>query len=155
MTRLATGAPVAAAALAPILPDLFEALEGKPGHHGLVGSRCAHCERHFFPMQQRCPACHSDLQRCVFGEFGSIYSYTVVRTKAPFSLPEPYALGYVDLADVKLRVFALLDPAAVGQLAVGAPVVLMALPLGADAAGTPCMRPVFCLSPAASTTEPA
>lgn len=142
-------------ALPPIVPDLFESLEGRPGHVGLVGGHCASCDRDFFPLQHQCPDCFDPLQRRVFGEHGHIYSFTVVRTKAPFSLPEPYAVGYVDLADVKLRVFALLDPAAVGQLTVGAAVVLKALPLGVDASGMPCVRPVFCLTHAAGMKEAA
>lgn len=142
-------------ALPPIVPDLFEPLAGRPGHYGLVGGHCAVCEHDYFPLQHQCPDCHGVLQRRVFGEQGHVYSFTVVRTKAPFSLPEPYAVGYVDLSDVNLRVFALLDPSAAGQWTVGAPVTLKALPLGVDASGMPCLRPVFCLSQTADIKEAA
>lgn len=155
MTTQSNAVHAAGHALPPIVPDLFEELEGRPGHHALVGGHCAHCDRHFFPLQHQCSACFRPLQRRVFGERGHIYSFTVVRTKAPFSLPEPYAVGYVDLADVRLRVFALLDPTAIDQLTVGAPVILKTLPLGVDGAGTPCVRPVFCLSHATGMKEAA
>lgn len=129
----------------PVLPDLFQRLEGEGDRQGLVGAYCELCDRHFFPAPDHCPDCHGPVERRVFGGKGRVYSFTVVRTKAPFSLPEPYAVGYVDLADVPLRVFALLDPLSVGSLSIGQEVILRALPLGVDAAGMPCIRPVFCL----------
>lgn len=129
-----------------ILPDLFQTLSGHPHRYGLVGGYCKQCDGHSFPAPSLCPCCYGDLQRRVFGECGHVYSFTAVRTKAPFGLPEPYAVGYVDLVDVPLRVFALIDPAAIGSLAVGASVVLKAMPLGVDGHGRACLRPVFQLA---------
>lgn len=126
-----------------ILPDLFQALNEDPDRYGLVVGYCGKCEGYSFPTPSLCPKCYGDIQRHIFGEHGHVYSFTVVRTKAPFGLPEPYAVGYVDLADVPLRVFALIDPAAIGNLAVGAPVTLKAMPLGTDGHGMACLRPVF------------
>lgn len=129
----------------PIMPDLFQSLDGHADRHGLVGGYCSQCDRYFFPLTGQCPSCYGVPQRRVFGEHGQLYSFTVVRTKTPFALPEPYAVGYVDLVDVPLRVFALLDPAAIEHLAVGSALTLTAMLLGEDAQGVPCLRPVFCL----------
>lgn len=129
--------------LPPVVPDLFQALPDQPG---LVGGYCCQCERHFFPLIHQCPSCYGPLERRLVGERGHIYSWTVVRTRAPFALPEPYAVGYIDLADVPLRVFCLLDPEATADLTVGAAVSLKAMSLGVNASGTPCVRPVYCLA---------
>lgn len=137
----------------PLLPDLFEALDDRAEHHGLVGGYCAECDRHFFPAASQCPSCHGKLQRRVFGEYGYLYSFTVVRTRAPFALPEPYAVGYVDLEDVPLRVFALLDPAAIPLLQMGDRLVLKSMQLGENAEAMPCLRPVYCLLQPASQQE--
>jgi uncharacterized OB-fold protein len=126
----------------PLLPDLFEPLDGA-GRYGLVGGHCPACDRHVFPLAERCNACSGPLTRKVVGEHGRVYSYTVVRTKAPFGLPEPYAVGYVDLAETPLRVFGLIDPADVDGVEVGAAVTVTAKPIGVDAAGRACVRPVF------------
>lgn len=139
--------------LPPVVPELFQALDGHVGRHGLVGGYCATCDRYFFPAGGQCPGCYDKLQRRVFGELGRLYSFTVVRTRAPFALPEPYAVGYVDLDDVPLRVFALLDPAAIPLLEVGARLILKSMQLGENALATPCLRPVFCLYQEATGKE--
>lgn len=131
------------APLPPVAPDLFQALPHQPA---LVGGYCCQCERHFFPLINQCSSCYGMLERRLFGARGNIYSWTVVRTKAPFALPEPYAVGYIDLADAPLRVFCLLDPEAAADLTVGAAVSLKAMSLGVDASGAPCQRPVYCLT---------
>jgi uncharacterized protein len=50
---------------------------------------------------------------------GTIHSFTVIHTKAAFGLPEPYAVGYVDLERDGLRIFSLLDRQKIGQLHTG------------------------------------
>ncbi len=129
----------------PVARDLYQALDGDAGRYALVAGHCSGCGRHFYPLPGRCSSCHGPLTRALFGERGSIYSFTVVRTRAPFGLPEPYAVGYVDAEDLGLRVFGLLDPGCIDRLSVGAPVRLDVLPLGGDAEGRPCLRPVFTL----------
>lgn len=138
-----------------ILPDLFQPLSDHPDRFGLVGGYCEKCDEHSFPKPSLCPGCYGELQRRVFGEHGHVYSFTVVRTKAPFGLPEPYAVGYVDLVDVPLRVFALIDPGAIRSMTVGASVTLKVMPLGVDNHGTACLRPVFRLAAQIFGKEPA
>jgi len=128
--------------LPPLMPDLYESLPGA-GRYGLVGSRCRACGCRRFPFDAHCPECRGGMDREVVGTRGTVYSYTVVRTKAPFGLPQPYAVGYVDLAESSLRVFGLLDPAAIGSLEVGMPVEVTVMPLGVDGEGRRCLRPVF------------
>jgi uncharacterized OB-fold protein len=128
--------------LPPLMPDLFEPL-AEPGRYGLVGSRCRACGCRCFPLDPHCPKCQGGMDREVVGTHGKVYSFTVVCTKAPFGLPEPYAVGYVDLAESSLRVFGLLDPAAIGSLEVGMPVEVTVMPLGVDKEGRRCLRPVF------------
>ena len=77
------------------------------------------------------------------GSLGEIYTYTIIRTKAPLGLPTPYGVAYIDLADVPLRIFCLLDPAILNDLKVGMQVQLAAGQIGHDNQGTPCLRPYF------------
>ncbi|MEX6725449.1 Zn-ribbon domain-containing OB-fold protein [Parapedomonas caeni] len=123
-------------------PDVF--VEGAGGS-ALVGGHCRQCGSTWFPTAERCPEDGTRLEPIEIGRTGRLYSYTVVRTKAPFGLPEPYGVGYVDLDDVPLRVFMLLDPAQVDRLAIGAPVRLASATLGVGLNGEPCRRPYFTL----------
>jgi len=131
-----------AAALAELVPGLVERTIGY-GPYALVGSRCPDCGARAFPSAVRCPHCQGTPLRQGVGAAGSLYTYTVVRTRAPFGLPEPYAVGYVDLDESGLRVFGLIDPAMAGDLAVGLRVEVDLMRLGVDRKGRPCLRPVF------------
>jgi len=108
----------------------------------LVG-KCDCDDRHFFPVRAYCPRCLAPLSVKPVSGRGHVYAFTTVRRRAPFGLPEPYAIGYVDLAEVPLRVFGLFSPNAVTQLKVGAKVDLKVTPLGTDGAGMPCLRPIY------------
>ena len=109
----------------------------------LVVGRCARTGRVFFPAPVYCPCCLEPPERQEISGRGRVHAYTVVRTKAPFGLPEPYAVGYVDLAEVDLRIFGLFAPEAIELMETGAPVDLSVRPLGRDTAGQPCLRPVY------------
>lgn len=139
----------------PLLPDLFEPLGAGGKRFGLVGGYCPSCDRNFFPLVEHCGVCRGALTRKVVGEHGSVYSYTVVRTKAPFGLPEPYAVGYVDLVETPLRIFGLIDPEDIDDLAVGVAVTLTVKPIGVDAHGRECLRPVFSVVDAAAAGKSA
>lgn len=78
----------------------------------------------------------------VAGE-GEIHCHTIIRTKAPYGLPTPYAVGYVDIDGTGLRVFGLLEGPILDNLAPGQRVRLGARPLGVDNGGHACLRPVF------------
>ncbi|ATE61232.1 Zn-ribbon domain-containing OB-fold protein [Thauera sinica] len=125
-----------------LVPGLVEALDGA-GRYGLMGSRCPDCGAWAFPALERCPRCQGRQAPTRVGTAGSLYTYTVVRTRAPFGLPEPYAVGYVDLDESGLRVFGLIDPAATDGLEVGQRMEIGLRSIGVDRHGRPCLRPLF------------
>ena len=108
----------------------------------LLGGSCAACGGRWFPKPDYCPTCLEPAQPCELGSTGAIYSFTVVRIRPPFGLPQPYGVGYVDL-DTGLRVFCLLDPDYLEQFEVGGRVGLKVGVLGHDGRGSPCLRPYF------------
>ena len=109
----------------------------------LLGGVCSTCNQYYFPRPRYCRICLNPTEETVLGSEGILYSYTVIRTKAPLGLPTPYSVGYIDLSGRSLRIFCLLDPAAIDQLKVGLKVRLAVEPLGHDGHGSPCLRPFF------------
>jgi uncharacterized OB-fold protein len=109
----------------------------------LIGSMCPSCNEYFFPATPYCRKCLEPTARADLGSQGVLYSYTVIRTKAPLGLPTPYCVGYVDLAERSLRIFFLLDPDAIETFKSGLAVRLAVKPLGIDQQGSPCLRPYF------------
>jgi uncharacterized OB-fold protein len=109
----------------------------------LIGSMCPSCNEYFFPATPYCRKCLEPTARADLGSQGVLYSYTVIRTKAPLGLPTPYCVGYVDLAERSLRIFFLLDPDAIETFKPGLAVRLAVKPLGIDQQGSPCLRPYF------------
>ena len=112
----------------------------------LLGGHCQVCGGYFFPKPQYCPGCLQAVEEHTLEGAGSIYTYTVVRTRPPLGLPQPYAVGYIDLAQSGLRIFALFDPGDIESLAIGSPVHLKVGPLGNNNQGEPCSRPYFSLN---------
>jgi len=94
-------------------------------------------------MPAVCPHCLEPVKSVRLSKEGTIYSFTVVRIKPPFGLPQPYSVGYIDLKDDNLRIISLLDPEKVDKLSVGAPVALSVAPIGLDRDGQPCLRYFF------------
>lgn len=129
--------------LSPVAPNLFAPIEGESGKYGLIGGYCRDCKQFHYPLPDYCPTCLRPPERTVVGRSGRIYSYTVVRTKAPFKLPEPYAVGYIDLDESGLRVFGLFDLSATEALESGMAVELTVARVGVDGRGQKCLRPVF------------
>ncbi len=109
----------------------------------LLGGHCPECDRSYFPRSKYCRHCLGEVRETDIGRTGSLYSYTVVRTKPPWGLPSPYSVVYVDLNESKLRVFGLFDPLAVDQLTIGLEVELCVKPLGQNSQGELCLRPYF------------
>jgi uncharacterized OB-fold protein len=129
--------------LSPFAPGVFRGF----GHEArLIGGRCERCGAHAFPYQERCIEDGAEMTRVDLPNEGVLYSFSIVRTKAPFGLPEPYPVGYVDLPDVDLRVFMLLDPACGEEFEIGASLTLQSAPLGVDLTDAPCLRPFFTLN---------
>lgn len=138
MSALHAAAPEAAE----LVPGLVAPLDDQ-GRYALMGSLCPDCGARAYPAVSRCPHCQGAPSPASVGAAGRLYTYTVVRTRAPFGLPEPYAVGYVDLDDSGLRAFGLIDPDSVGHLEVGQRMGIGLRPLGVDGQGRPCLRPIF------------
>jgi len=70
--------------------------------YGLVGSKCDHCGRYFFPPRKICPSCRrlGKTREHRFSGKGKIHSFTVVRS-APdgFEIYAPYIMAIVDLEE--------------------------------------------------------
>lgn len=127
----------------PVAPGIFSMPRGDDSLPQLLGGLCPACQRHLFPRPRYCPVCLGPLEEVSLGATGTIYSFTVVRTKPPLGLPRPYSIGYVDLDRAGLRIFCLLDANSIDQFRVGLAVELAVGPIGHDARGTLCLRPFF------------
>lgn len=132
-----------------VMPGILD-IPADGGQPGLLGGSCPSCGVKYFPRPSRCRRCLGPVEVSSVGAEGVVYSFTVIRIRAPLGLPEPYAIGYVDLEKSGLRVFCLLDPHAVEKFRIGIPVRLAVGALGNDASGAPCLRPYFTPSAPAS-----
>lgn len=68
----------------------------------LIGTRCASCERSFYPARDLCPTCWAtDLPAHALATTGTVATWTVVRMGKRFETP--YALCYADFdGDVRV-----------------------------------------------------
>lgn len=135
------------AELPPVAANIFTL--SKDGFE-LVGAYCDHCDNYFFPTREHCSNCLGNTVQTGLGSRGTVYSFTVVRTKPPFRLPQPYGVAYVDLDGYPLRVFGLLDSQQLEKVRIGSPVRLCVGPMGVNNADQPCLRPFFRLLPTSS-----
>ena len=125
-----------------VMPGILD-IPGDGGQPSLLGGSCSSCGVRYFPRPSRCRRCLGPIEESSVGAEGTVYSFTVIRTRAPLGFPEPYAIGYVDLKESGLRVFCLLDPQAVEEFRIGVPVRLTVGALGHDFNGSSCLRPYF------------
>jgi uncharacterized OB-fold protein len=123
----------------PVMEGIFDL--GPPPK--LIGGHCPECDRKYFPKPTVCPMCQGPVEIAELSDEGSIYSFSVVRTRAPFGLPQSYAIGYVDLDADRLRIISLLDSERLDQLAIGVPVTLRVEVIGVGNDGLPCTRYFF------------
>jgi len=125
--------------LKPVMDGIFES---GPSPR-LLGAMCPTCRQKFFPRRVVCPYCLDELEDIKLSSVGKIYTFSVLRTKAPYGLPQPYAGGYVDLEDDGLRIYTLFDPEKISDLDFGKRVTLRVGPLGVNNDGEPCLRYYF------------
>lgn len=109
----------------------------------LQGGYCPSCDLYHFPMQEKCTECFGPIQAADLGRHASVHSVTTIHTRAPLGLPSPYSVAYLDLADVPLRIFSLMDPAEAGKYSIGQAVELDVAPLGLNNNQEVCLRPYF------------
>lgn len=127
----------------PILKGIFTLPPYEQEGPRLIGGLCARCTRKFFPSPFVCPYCLGELEKVHLSSQGTLHSFTVVRVKAPYGLPLPYCLGYVDLKDDGLRVLALIDFTRIEDLRIGMEVTLCVKEFGHDGKGNPALRYMF------------
>jgi uncharacterized protein len=127
----------------PVSPGVFTLPPYDKKPPVLLGGYCRKCDKHYFPRRSHCPFCLEPMREASLGSKGRIYSFTVVRAKPPLGLPQPYAVGYIDLESVKLRIFCLLDPAQADGFRIGMEVKLAVDAIGHDGRGQSCLRPYF------------
>ena len=125
--------------LKPVLDGVFNA---SPSPR-LSGGVCPECHKKYFPKPMVCHHCLEQVQDVELSSTGRLFTFTIVRTKPPFGLPQPYAVGYVDLDVDGLRIFSLLDSAHIDRLAIGQQLYLRIAPIGVDSTGQACLRYYF------------
>ena len=129
--------------LPPMMQGIFTLPPYDQNPPKLLGGFCAACNLYYFPGRKYCPKCLQPVEETALDSEGTVHSFTIVRTKPPLGLPQPYSIGYVDLIGSGLRILCLLDPAAIDRLQIGLPVRLAVGPLGHDSHNMPCLRPYF------------
>lgn len=68
----------------------------------LVGSRCTHCKKNFYPTRVICPICRrsGQMEEIVFSGKGKVYSYTVIRVPPEgFKEYVPYIIAIIELEE--------------------------------------------------------
>lgn len=75
----------------------------------LLANRCTRCGKAFFPKRTLCPHCFEggDLEDIALSQRGVIYACTVVHIPSPVGIKAPYAYGYVEIPENRIRIFAL------------------------------------------------
>jgi len=92
--------------------------------YGLVGSKCEHCNRYFFPVRLMCPECRrkGKTKEHRFAGKGKVFSFTVVRTPpSGFELYIPYIMAIVEL-DEGARVVSQIVDCSPEEVEIGMPV---------------------------------
>ena len=102
----------------PFRQGLFMMNEDGTGR--LLANRCQHCQITYFPRREFCVECGESefLEDVKLSTQGSLYTFSVVH-RAPPSFKTPYVIGYVDLEEDGVRVFAPLTDCQPEELKVG------------------------------------
>ena len=89
------------------------------GGPALLGGRCSHCRRTFFPTKEICPDCFDTgmVEVIALSGKGKLATYTVVR-KSLGSKKAPYAIGYIDTPE-QIRLIAPLTGCDFDELRIG------------------------------------
>ncbi len=125
----------------------------------LLGSRCAACGTHTFPVSGGCPKCTgTDLETVELARRGTLWTFTV-QAFPPKSPPyrgdtadfEPFGVGYVELPG-QVRVETRLTESDPDRLHIGMPMELVVVPLATDADGNEVVT--FAFTPVAGGRVP-
>lgn len=99
--------------------------ETADGQYRLVGKTCTNCGINFFPEKQVCSKCYksSDMKDIEFGTEGLLHTYSIVHRSYP-QFKTPYCIGYVDLPEDCIRIFAPIIDGKPESLEIGTPMKL-------------------------------
>lgn len=111
---------------------LFDAARGV-----LHGSCCVGCGQRFFPPRAICPHCFAGrpMHEVELGRRGVVYASTVVRVASSLGHQPPYAYGYVDLPQDRVRLIARFEGAEPESFRPGTAVELAFAAVARDDAG--------------------
>ena len=104
--------------LLPFREDLFEV--DADGTGGLLANRCERCGLIFFPRRNFCIQCTKTdrMEEIRLSDRGTLHTYTMVHRASP-DLNTPYIIGYVDLKQDGVRIFAPLTECRPEDLEIG------------------------------------
>ena len=73
----------------------------------LMGTKCAPCDRVFFPKKQVCPECFGEeLAAVPLSRQGILHTYAT-SVMGPKGMDKPYLIGFIDLPE-KIKLFSLI-----------------------------------------------
>ena len=89
----------------PFREGLFVMKQDGTGY--LIANRCQRCRMTFFPKRQFCIECYKsdELKEIRLSTQGILHTFTVVHRATP-DFKTPYMVGYIDLEENGVRVFA-------------------------------------------------
>lgn len=91
--------------LLPFREGLFRVEDDGSGY--LIANRCGECKLTFFPKREFCVGCfkHDNLEEIKLNRSGTLHTFSVVHRTTP-DFNTPYVIGYIDLEEDGVRVFA-------------------------------------------------
>ena len=130
----------------PVRAGLWDAPSSLDDKPRLIGSKCPVCGEVYFPKRERgvCIHCgHRGLEEVKLSRRGKIRNFSVVMQQPTqfFLGKAPYAYGWIDLPDVRVR--ALFTGCDFKDLKLGLPVELVIEKLGDDEQGNEVLAPKF------------
>jgi uncharacterized protein len=119
-----------------VQPGLFDYPRADGEEPALLANRCRHCGTNYFPKRATCPHCvKKDMEDITLSRRGIIYASTAVYIDSPVGIKAPYAFGYVDIPENKIRVFALFAGGDPSSFVPGSEVELSLGPVRQDGSG--------------------
>jgi uncharacterized OB-fold protein len=70
--------------------------------YNLIGSRCTHCGKYFYPKRSICPSCRrgGKMEDAKLSGKGKIFTYTVIRVPpSGFKIYSPYVVAIIEMEE--------------------------------------------------------
>ena len=84
------------------MKDIVRGWRHIPQRYNLIGSKCTHCGKVYFPVRVICPECRrkGKLEEIKLSGNGKIHTYSVIHTPADdFKLISPYVVAIIELEE--------------------------------------------------------